>query len=345
MKGQCIKRLSLQKLLIPLFIIVIVIFSIFFYLNHRYDNARIEKSALKLNTYIKVTLYGTKDESLIDDVFALCDYYENLLSKTIETSDISRFNHRTDDEITVSNETATLIKLGLSYADQTNGAFNIAIGKLTDLWNFTADEPKVPEDSLIKGTLSHIDQHALTIDGNTLHSTDTQLEVDLGAIAKGFIADQMKQFLLERGVTSGTINLGGNVLCIGSKPDHSPFQIGIQKPFSEQGEVLLAVEATDSSVVTSGTYERYFIENEKLYHHILDSKTGYPFDNGLASVTILSKKSVDGDALSTSCFALGLEEGMKLIDSMEDTYAIFVTEEEEIYYSQGLQDAYTIILP
>ena len=145
------------------------------------------------------------------------------------------------------------------------------------------------------------------------------------------MADQLKEYLMSEGVESGLINLGGNMLAIGTKPDGSSFNIGIQKPFDKQGSAITSVKTNNSSVVSSGVYERYFEIDNNIYHHILNTETGVPYDNGLLSVTILSPKSVDGDALSTACFALGLEEGMKLINSLEDTDAIFITDDYKLY--------------
>ena len=170
----------------------------------------------------------------------------------------------------------------------------------------------------------------------TFLSPDTTL--DLGAIAKGYIADQIREYLTKSGVESAVINLGGNVLCVGSKPDGSSFKIGLQKPFAESAETFATVAADNMSVVTSGVYERHFEVNGKNFHHILNPKNGYPYDNGLISVTILSENSVDGDGLSTACFSLGLEAGMELINSLNGVYACFIDEDYNIHYSEGMED-------
>lgn len=163
--------------------------------------------------------------------------------------------------------------------------------------------------------------------------------LDLGAIAKGYIADKIKEFLMEKGVKSAIINLGGNVLCIGGKPDKAPFNIGIQKPFADRKETIAVMELSDKSIVSSGIYERFFERDGNFYHHILNPKTGYPYDNSLVAVTIISDKSVDGDGLSTSCFALGLEEGMKLINSIENVHAVFITDDYKPHFSDGFEEA------
>jgi thiamine biosynthesis lipoprotein len=324
------------------------------------------KSSLKLNTVISITVYNTNEslailndawsinnkdsnavertlyESVIDEAFKLVDHYESLYSRTIPTSDIYQFNHRSEMSLPVSSDTSDLIDYGLYYSKLTNGKFDISIGALTSLWNFNTDHPTLPNQSDITEAIKHVNYRKLHQKGTTLYADDINLQIDLGAIAKGYIADRLKEFLISKGITSAMINLGGNVLCIGNKPDGSPFAVGVQKPFSNQGEVLLALDISDLSVVSSGTYERYFTIDGKQYHHILNPKTGYPYDNNLVSVTIISNKSVDGDGLSTSCFALGLDEGMKLINSLDDTYAIFVTKDNKIFYSNGLEKKFNI---
>ena len=146
----------------------------------------------------------------------------------------------------------------------------------------------------------------------------------------------MKAYLTSQGINSGFINLGGNVLTLGEKADATDYTIGIQRPFDESGNTITTVEVKDKSVVTSGIYERYYRVNGKIYHHILDVSTGYPYDNGLYSVTIISDSSMDGDALSTICFALGLDKGMELIESLDDVEAVFVTDDYEIISSSGV---------
>lgn len=162
--------------------------------------------------------------------------------------------------------------------------------------------------------------------------------IELGAVAKGYIADKVKEYLVSEGVKSAVIDLGGNVLCIGEKPDGEPFKIGIQKPFADRSETVAAVEIAGRSVVSSGVYERYFEKDGKQYHHILDPSTGYPYENGLVAVTVLSEQSVDGDGLSTACFALGLEKGLKLIEQTPDTEAVFITEDGEMHFSKGFPE-------
>lgn len=307
------------------------------------SNDTITKSGFYFNTVISITLYDSSKEQLLEDCFDLAQTYENYFSNTIPDSDISRINASGGTPVTVHEETADLLKTGLSYCELSGGKFDLTIGQLSDLWDFStkalieeATPSMIPSEEDIKAALATVDYHCIKIDGNEVTLTNPDARLDLGAIAKGYIADQMKAYLNENGVTSGYINLGGNVLVLGPKADGSAYKIGIQKPFDETGASIAAVEVRDETVVSSGVYERCFTVDGVLYHHILDTSTGYPYQNGLLGVTIITKNSVDGDALSTTCFALGLSDGMALIESLPDTEAVFITDDYTLHTSSGI---------
>lgn len=300
----------------------------------------ITKSAFALNTFITITLYDTEDTAILDRCIELCEDYEAMLSKTAEGSDIYRINHRQQNEktIEVSPETAELIEKGLFYSQLSEGAFDITIAPLSALWNFTDGDKKVPEPSAVAEAASKVGYEKVRVFGSQIELSDSQVQLDLGAIAKGWIADRIKEYLVQQGVESAVINLGGNVLCLGKQVSGEPFRIGLRKPFGGRYEQAAVLEITDQSVVSSGVYERNFVVDGVNYHHILNPKDGYPYQNGLTDVTIVSPASVDGDGLSTTCFSLGLEEGMKLVDSLEGVYAFFITEDGTLHYSEGAKD-------
>lgn len=284
-----------------------------------------------LNTSITISIYDSEDKSLLGGCFELIYGYDRMLSRTDKKSEIYTLNEKGSAD--VSDETLELLKRGIEYSRETGGKFNIAIEPLTSLWNFSSATPKVPADNDIKEALGNLDYSKIDIEGNHVTLPDASYGVDLGAIAKGYIADKVKEYLLGKGVKSALINLGGNVLLVGSKPDGSDFAVGLQDPLGSRNEYKEVVKASDLSVVTSGTYERNFTEGGKTYHHILDPATGYPYENDLVAVTIISKTSVEGDALSTSCFALGLEEGMKFAES-HGVHAVFVTKDGRSHYTK-----------
>lgn len=307
----------------------------------------ITATAFKLNTVITITIYDSRDESLLDEAMRLCDHYETLFSRTKENSELYQLNHgtlpHTQNTFTVSDDLASLIQSGLSYGNLSQGTFDITIEPVSSLWDFTSGEKVIPSEEEIQKVLPLVNYQDVTVSGNQVTFSQENAGLDLGAIAKGYISDRIKDFLISRGVKSATINLGGNVLCIGNRPDGSPFRIGIQKPFADRNETAAIVEITDKSVISSGIYERYFEKDGQLYHHILNPKTGYPYDNSLISVTVITDKGVDGDGLSTTCFALGLEKGMELINSLPDVQAIFITDDYQLHYSEDFAKEVNIL--
>lgn len=299
------------------------------------------KTTFVLNTAATITLYGSDDESIIDACFDICRKYENMFSRTIADSEIAKLNSREIEN--VSDETAELLSLGEHYSRLSDGAFDLTIEPLSVLWDFSSGKQLVPKDDDIAAAVSKVDYRNVRIDGNRVSFKSEDTRLDLGAIAKGYIADKVKEYLISQGIESAIINLGGNILCVGGKTDSEGFGIGIQKPFSN--ETIAKLKVRDLSVVSSGVYERCFEKDGVLYHHLLSTKTGMPIDNGLLSVTIISKSSADGDALSTTCFALGPERGMELINSLDDTYAVFITEDYALHLSDGTEAAFEIEYP
>ncbi|MDO4272844.1 MAG: FAD:protein FMN transferase [Eubacteriales bacterium] len=311
----------------------------------------VKATSFKLNTVVQVTLYDAPDPSLADKSLKLCDNYEAVFSRTSKDSELYKLNHRelplvqgTSDTYQVSEPLAELLSLGLKYTEESDGAFDIAIAPLTSLWDFTSENPQVPDTGEINKAVSASSSKGVSIDGRnvTLESPDTQF--DLGAIAKGYIADRMKDFLVSEGVKSAAINLGGNVLCIGEKSQGVPFKIGVQKPFADRNETIAVMDITDKTVVSSGIYERYFEKDGTLYHHLLNPNTGFPYDNDLISVTIITDNSVDGDALSTTCFALGYEKGLAYAQSQDNVEAIFITKDYQVHYTENFRDNINITL-
>ncbi len=296
------------------------------------------RTGFYFDTVITINLYGCNDRSLLDDCFSIAEKYENLFSATIASSEISKINQAKGKPVTVSEETAALIREGLRYCETSEGGFDITIGKLSSLWNFSENEGVLPDKKDLAAAVSTVDYNNVILTGNEVHLKNPDASIDLGGIAKGYIADKMKAFLTENGALEGTINLGGNVLCLGPKSDGNSYKIGIQNPFHEQGSILGILEVTDESVVSSGVYQRYIRVDDKIYHHILNPSTGYPYENNLLSVTVICQNSVDGDGLSTTCFSLGLEKGMELIESLEDTEAVFLTEDDKLHCSSGIGD-------
>jgi thiamine biosynthesis lipoprotein len=299
------------------------------------DTQKVSKSTFLLDTLVTVTLYGTEDEALIDGCFDLCREYEEIFSRTDENSELYKLNHT--GEMTVSQPLQELLETALYYCRLSDGAFDITLGAISEMYGFSSDSPRVPSQQELDAALAHVGYENITLDGSAVTLGDRQAVIDLGAIAKGYIADRLAEYLLANGQESAIISLGGNILCVGGKPDGSDFTVGLQYPFQDMTKTIAAVKVSGMSVVTSGIYERSFEQDGVLYHHILDPKTGLPCQNNLLAVSILSESSVDGDALSTVCFLLGLDRGLELINSIDGIYAVFVTDDYALHYSDGFE--------
>lgn len=292
----------------------------------------LSRTGFYFDTVITITVYSSEDEKFLDECFALAEYYEGLLSRTKEGSDIYKINHANGNGVAVSSETLELLETALEYAELTDGRIDPTVGAVSELWDFHQEADPIPPDAeSLQEALSHVNYHNIGISENIVTLSDPEAVLDLGFIAKGYIADKIKEYLQSQGVSSALINLGGNVLTLGLKPDNSPYVIGIQEPFGDTGAYVTTLSVRDGSVVSSGIYERYFTYNGKLYHHILDTATGYPVENDLLAVTILSNSSMEGDALSTTCFCLGFSDAFAYINTLPDVDALFITSDGEIH--------------
>ena len=279
-----------------------------------------------LHTVCTIQIYDSTDYDILNECFAVIDKYEKLFSRTLEGSEVYNINKASAEHsqttFTVSDELKDILEFSLTYGALSEGALDISIAPLSALWDFSDLEHKTepPAADIIASAKEFVNYNNISLKDNTLTFAKPGMQLELGAVAKGYIADRVKDFLLSKGVSSAIINLGGNILLVGSKPNDIAFNVGIQKPFEDRDSVVVAIsQLKDCSMVSSGIYERYFYDKDGIfYHHILNAETGYPCDTNLLQVTIISKDSATGDALSTSCFALGLEKGMALINSLPD---------------------------
>ena len=301
----------------------------------------VTKANFLLDTYVQISLYDDSDISVIDLAFQEITRLEDLLSVNREGSELDRLAKAAGKEwVEISPETQEVLLLAKEYADLSGGLFDVTSGPLIDLWDING-EGHYPTQDELDAVLPLISSEDLLIEDGKAYLAREGMEANLGAIAKGYIADKVKELLLDQGVESAIIDLGRNVLLIGDKSDGVNFNVGVQDPNQEQGVLLGLVSTADTSVVTSGINERYFTYEGVDYHHILDPFTGFPADNDLASVTILSSTSAQGDALSTTCLLLGTEKGMELIESLEGVEAFFITKDGTTTMSPGFEAIYT----
>ena len=301
---------------------------------------QVSETRLLLDTFCTIIIYGDADPGLLDEAFKLCTEYEALLSITAEGSDVWRINHAGGEPVTVDPRTIELIKEGLEFGEISDGMFDITIGRLSRLWDFSqtgenilSSEPVIPEDAELEAARLTVDYKQVSIDGNTVQLADPDAWIDLGAIAKGYIADKIAGFLIERGVTTALIGLGGDIVTLGSKQDGTPWRIGVREPFGEMDDYLGVIEIPGGlpgekpaeaseespvkipavSIIGSGVYERQFEKDGILYHHILDPNTGMPVKSDVISATVLTENAVTGEGLSTTMILLGSHKIQELL--------------------------------
>lgn len=290
-----------------------------------------------LDTAVEITVYDNNDDTL-EATFNELQRLENIFSITIPESDVCRVNGGSG-WVDVSKEMLEIVNCSLEYAELTDGAFDITVAPLTRLWNVNDGGP-VPSEKAIFQALELVDYTKLKLRDGQIYA-EHGLELNLGGIAKGYIADKLCELLKSSGVRYGIVNLGGNVAVFGGKPDGGAYTVGIRDPFGTETELIGTVSIETGSVVTSGGYERFFIENGKLYHHIIDTNTGYPAESGLAGVTIIAESSCLADALSTAVYVLGAEAGMELIESLEGVEGLLVDDYGDEILSSGMSEYFT----
>ena len=290
-----------------------------------------------LDTVITLTAY-VEDKQVLKDALEECGRYEKILSRTVEGSDVWRINHAKGEPVEVSEDTMNILRCAQEISQKSGGAFDVTIAPVSTMWNFTKEPHELPDAEEIAKAAELVDYTRMTLEGNKVTLPEGMM-IDLGGIAKGYIADQVKAYLKKRGVKYAILSFGGNIVAIGSeKPDGTPWKVGIQDIDKPTGEHMLISLNKGGSTVTSGTYERGFDLDGVRYHHLLSAETGWPVQNELASVTIFSESSMEGDALSTTAFVLGTEKGLELIESLKGIEAVFIAKDRTVIYSSGAKD-------
>ena len=284
---------------------------------------------------ITLTAY-VEDPQVLKDALEECGRYEQLLSRTVEGSDVWRINHAESGTVEVSDDTIAILQCAGRISELSGGSFDASIAPVSTLWDFTSGSAVLPDAEAIEKAADLVDYTKIMIEGNRV-TLPAGMMIDLGGIAKGYIADQIRNYLEKRGVKSAILSFGGNVVAIGTKPDGSQWTIGIQDIDKGTGTSMLKTWSSGGSVVTSGIYERGFDLDGVRYHHLLSPDTGWPVQNELASVTIISESSMEGDALSTAAFVLGPEKGMELIEGMEGIEAVFIARDRTVTGTSGVK--------
>jgi len=315
--------------------------------NSNNDLNYIARTDFLMDTVMTIRIYDNQKEKTLDKVFQRLQEIEDRMSSHIATSDVSKVNDNAGiGPVTVHEDTYEVIERVKYYAELSKGKYDPTIGTLVDLWDVKAEEKErdfIPTTEEIEQAKSMVGYEDLELLGdNQVYLKRKGMKIVLGSIVKGYAADEAKRVLVENKVEKAIIDLGGNLYIHGDKGDGTQWRIGIQDPFNPTGSYAGILEVSNISVVTSGDYERFFIHKGKKYNHIIDPHTGYPTDNELTGISIISDESIDGDALSTTVFVMGLDEGMKFVNSLENIEAIFITKDKSIYTTENLKGIFNL---
>lgn len=326
---------SLNKFILLLFLTAILFSSCS-------SKTPIKKTDYLLGTIVSITIFeGENSEKVIDECFKNIRELEKKVSSTDLSSIISELNNSAyNNDVSVDSEVFALISDSLLFCKESEGAFDIGLGKLIDLWGIGTEQPTVPDMNKLKQYIGFkgCEHIFLDYEQSTIRYDDSRVSINLGACAKGYALDKAVAFLKQNGVTSALLDFGGSIYTIGDK-NGKGFDIGIANP-SDSGVGGVINGLSDASVVTSGDYQRYFEQDGKRYHHILDSKTAFPSESGVRSVSVVCDNAFKGDCLSTAAFVLGAEKGSVLLDRMGCDYIFFT--DNDVIVSDGLKDNFRI---
>lgn len=301
-----------------------------------------------LGTVCRVNLYEGGTARLYGEIFSRLREIEELMSANLAGSEVDRINQNAGiGPVRVHREVLEVIEAALGYAELSGGAFDPTVGPLVKLWNIGSEAARVPEEEEIRRALDLVNWRDLVVDReeSTVFLRRPGMALDLGAIAKGYAADEAAAIIQKNRLPRGIIDLGGNIVAYGERRGKLPWRIGVQSPEEGRGAALGVLEVRNKTVVTSGVYERYLEAEGKRYHHILSTQDGYPAATGLLSVTIIAERSIDGDGLSTVCFALGYEKSMAILETLPGVEAIFVFEDKRVRATEGASAWFTLTNP
>ncbi|NTV91057.1 MAG: FAD:protein FMN transferase [Clostridiales bacterium] len=298
-----------------------------------------------LGTLINIKAFGANTEEALSVAVTRLNNLDNMLSVFKKDSCISQINtYAGDSFVPVSPETFELLHTAVGYCKKTNGAFDPTIKPIVDLWGIGRGVGAVPSKADIREAARLVDYRDILFDRRNwaVKLRKSGQSVDLGGIAKGYAADSIREIFIEAGITSALIDLGGNILMLGDRPDGKPWRTGIQDPFSERGKYIGVIEKSNFSVVTSGGYEKFSTIDGRTYHHILDPRTGCPSESDIISATVVSENSIDGDGLSTGLFILGLKKAVRLVESLSGIEAVFITKDRQVVCTSGIKGAFSL---
>lgn len=293
------------------------------------------ENVFAMDTEMTVKAYGKNSDMAVSDAKNEIYRIDRLLRRGAADSEVYKINNERTAK--VSEDTARLINAALEISKATDGMFDITIAPVMDKWGFYTKEFRVPSDNELKEILPEINYNNVTVSKDTV-TLSGMSQIDLGGIAKGFLSDRIIEIYKNNGIKSGIVSLGGNVQTLGTKADGSKWRVAVQNPDGDQ--YIGIISAENKAVITSGNYQRFFVENGILYHHIINPRTGKPASGSLQSVTIVSDTGTMADGLSTAIFVMGLEKGIEYWREHSGFDVIFVTEDNNIYITEGIKDIF-----
>lgn len=308
--------------------------------NNSPEPDEVSREVFAMNTYITMTAYDNNADIVLDSAEKRIRELESLWSVTDEESEVYQINHNVGNSVSVSEPTLDLIRFALSMAEKTDGALEPTIYPVLTAWGFTTDSHRIPSQKEINELMQMVDYKKVQVQEQDIFLPDG-MQIDMGAVAKGFTGDQIVKIMKDNKVDSAIISLGGNIQTVGTKPNGDLWRIGVQSPREEENFAVL--EVAECAVVTSGGYQNYFVgEDGTVYHHILDPQTGKSARNGLLSVTVVGKEGKKCDALSTALFVMGAEKAIHYWQENNGFDVILYTEEDEVVITEGLEDKFSL---
>ncbi len=308
----------------------------------------VEKTEFLMGTVVTIKLFdedADRGGRAADRALERVREIENLMSLNLEGSEVGRINKMAGTgPVKAGDDTLAVVRRGIYYGELSEGLFDITVGPLAELWGIGTEQAKIPDSDELESTLGLVDYKDVGINEDTkeIFLKRYGMGIDLGGIAKGYAADEAKKILVAEGIKHAIINLGGNVLALGDRYDGGPWNIGIKDPYAPTGSLLGVVRVEDQTVVTSGDYERYFEQDGRRFHHILNPYTGFPGENEIKGVTVIASSSFDADALSTTVFLMGAKRGIELVESLDGVQAILVTVDRQVMTTSGMGDRFSL---
>jgi thiamine biosynthesis lipoprotein len=304
------------------------------------DKDLLRRTQFIMGTLVEITVRdpdADKTQKAIDQAFAEMRRLETLMSTHLPASEISRLNAEAGNKefFPVSKEVLEVIKRGIYWGENSNGALDISIGPVSRLWQFDDENPSIPDTKTISQAAGLVNFHNIEIDQSNVRLKQAEMALHLGAIAKGYAVDKAMEVLKNQKIEHALINAGGDLKALGSREDGKPWSIGLQHPRKPE-KMIASFALSNKAVATSGDYQRYFMLGDKRYHHVLNPASGMPA-RGMISATIIADNVMDADALATAVFVLGKEKGLQLADSLDGVEAMLVTEPGKILFSQNFQ--------